>query len=111
MMGKLVFFFIAEDGIRDVALVTMDSHRIGAQDQLRALVRILRVPVRVVDECLSLESVLFSLRRCKLVLVDTAGFNYGDPLLAQQMRALAPQTQVTPLLVLSCISHPQVLRA
>lgn len=110
-IGKLAARYVMEHGPRDVALVTMDSHRIGAQDQLRALARILRVPVRVVDESHSLESVLFSLRRCKLVLVDTAGFNHGDPLLAQQMRALAQQPQVTPLLVLSCNSHPQVLRA
>ena len=110
-IGKLAARYVMEHGARDVALVTMDSYRIGAQDQLRALARILRVPVRVVDESHSLESVLFSLRRCKLVLVDTAGFNHGDPRLAEQMQALAQQPQVTPLLVLSCNSHPQVLRA
>lgn len=110
-IGKLAARYVMEHGPRDVALVTMDSHRIGAQDQLRALARILRVPVRVVDEGHSLESVLFSLRRCKLVLVDTAGFNHGDSRLAEQMQALAQQPQVTPLLVLSCNSHPQVLRA
>ncbi|MDQ2078079.1 flagellar biosynthesis protein FlhF [Marinimicrobium sp. ABcell2] len=110
-IGKLAARYVMEHGPREVALVTTDSHRIGAQDQLRALARILRVPVRVVDENNSLESVLFSLRRCRLVLVDTAGFNHGDPRLAEQMQTLAQQPQVTPLLVLSCNSHPQMLRA
>jgi flagellar biosynthesis protein FlhF len=110
-IGKLAARYVLEHGPRDVALVTTDSHRIGAQDQLRALSRILRVPVRVVDENNTLEAVLYSLRLCRLVLVDTAGFNHGDPRLAEQMDTLAQQPQVTPLLVLSCNSHPQMLRA
>lgn len=110
-IGKLAARYVLEHGPRDVALVTTDTHRIGAQDQLRSLARILKVPVRVVDEANPLDSVLYSLRRCALVLIDTAGFNHGDPRLAEQMATLGRQPRIQQLLVLSCNSQSQMLRA
>lgn len=110
-IGKLAARYVLEHGARDLALVTTDTQRIGGEDQLRSLGRILGVTVRVVDEANSLDSVLYSLRRCALVLIDTAGFSHGDPRLASQMKTLAEQQQVQKLLVLSSNSQIQMLRA
>lgn len=110
-IGKLAARYVLEHGARDLALVTTDTQRIGGQDQLRALGRILGVTVRVVDDANSLESVLYSLRRCALVLIDSAGFSHGDPRLAGQMKALAEQRQIQKLLVLSSNSQTQMLKA
>lgn len=110
-IGKLAARYVLEHGARDLALVTTDTQRIGGQEQLRSLGRILGVTVRVVDEANSLDAVLYSLRRCALVLIDTAGFSHGDPRLVSQMKVLAEQRQVQKLLVLSSNSQPQMLRA
>jgi len=110
-IGKLAARYVLEHGADKVALVTTDTYRIAAHDQLRSFGRILRVPVRVVDENNTLESVLNSLRHCPLVLIDTAGFRHGDPHLKAQLKALAQQPQVKTLLVLSTNSQQQMLKA
>ncbi|MFO1388150.1 flagellar biosynthesis protein FlhF [Cellvibrio sp.] len=110
-IGKLAARYVLQHGADKVALITTDTYRIAAHDQLRSLARILRVPVRVVDESNSLESLLRSLRHCSLVLIDTAGFRHGDPHLKAQLKALADQPQVKSLLVLSCNSQEQMLKA
>lgn len=110
-IGKLAARYVLQHGADKVALVTTDTYRIAAHDQLRSLARILRVPVRVVDESNSLDSVLRSLRHCSLVLIDTAGFRHGDPYLKAQLSALAEQPQIKSYLVLSCNSQEQMLKA
>jgi len=110
-IGKLAARYVLQHGADKVALITTDTYRIAAHDQLRSLARILRVPVRVVDESNSLESLLRSLRHCSLILIDTAGFRHGDPHLKAQLKALAEQPQIKSLLVLSCNSQEQMLKA
>jgi flagellar biosynthesis protein FlhF len=110
-IGKLAARYVLQHGADKVALITTDTYRIAAHDQLRSLARILRVPVRVVDEANPLDSVLRSLRHCSLVLIDTAGFRHGDPHLKAQLQALADQQQVKTYLVMSCNSQAQMLKA
>lgn len=110
-IGKLAARYVLQHGADKVALITTDTYRIAAHDQLRSLARILRVPVRVVDETNSLDSVLRSLRHCSLVLIDTAGFRHGDPHLKAQLQALAELKQVKTYLVMSCNSQAQMLKA
>jgi flagellar biosynthesis protein FlhF len=110
-IGKLAARYVMEHGARDVALVTLDTHRIGGHDQLRSLARILGVTLRVVDDQSSLESVLYSLRRHALVLIDTAGFRQGDPRLTEQLETLRRLPQVKPLMVLPSTSQAAMLKA
>jgi flagellar biosynthesis protein FlhF len=110
-IGKLAARYVLKHGADKVALITTDTYRIAAHDQLRSLARILRVPVRVVDEANSLDMVLRSLRHCSLVLIDTAGFRHGDPHLKAQLKALADIKSVKTYLVMSCNSQEQMLKA
>jgi len=48
-IAKLASRYVLEHGLGKVALITTDTYRVGAHDQLRSLGRILNVPVRVVD--------------------------------------------------------------
>lgn len=110
-IGKLAARYVMQHGPREVALVTLDTHRIGGHDQLRSLARILGVTVRVVDDQQSLDSVLYGLRRHSLVLIDTAGFRQGDARLTEQVASLSRQPQVKSLLVLPSNSQPALLKA
>ncbi len=110
-IGKLAARYVLKHGAEHVAIITTDTYRIASHDQLRSIARILRVPVRVVDENNTLENLLYSLRHCSLVLIDTAGFRHGDPHLKTQLTSLAQQPQVKSYLVLSCNSQEQMLKA
>lgn len=110
-IGKLAARYVLQHGADKVALITTDTYRIAAHDQLRSLARILRVPVRVVNESQSLEGLLKSLRHCSLILIDTAGFRHGDPQLKMQLESLAQLRQIKTYLVMSSNSQAQMLKA
>jgi len=110
-IGKLAARYVLQHGADKVALITTDTYRIAAHDQLRSLARILRVPVRVVNESQSLDGLLKSLRHCSLILIDTAGFRHGDPQLKQQLETLAAIRQINTYLVMSSNSQAQMLKA
>ena len=111
-IGKLAARFVLEQGSpRDLALVTLDTHRIGGHDQLRSMARILGADFKVVESADSLDRVLYSLRRHRLVLIDTAGFRPGDERLGAQLRTLGQQPGVRNLLVLPGNSQERVLKA
>ncbi|WP_285259421.1 flagellar biosynthesis protein FlhF [Halopseudomonas bauzanensis] len=111
-LGKLAARYVLKHGSQNVALVTMDTYRIGAHEQLRTLGRILNVPVRVVDEQNSLSEVLEEFGNKRLVLVDTAGLQAQDPQLRGQLSELAAQgARISTLLVLAATSQYRVLKA
>lgn len=110
-IAKLAARYVLTHGQGKVALVTTDTYRVGAQDQLRALGRILNVPVRVIDQERSLPAVIASLKAFPLVLIDTAGFRQGDPLLKEQEAMLASCASVQRILVMAGNSQLQTLKA
>jgi flagellar biosynthesis protein FlhF len=109
-IGKLAARFVLQHGSAGLALVTTDSYRIAAHEQLKTYGRILDVPVRVVDENNSLEEVLTGLRGKKLVLIDTAGMSQHERHSEAQKEMLTNiSIRMKKLLVLSCSSQRQVL--
>jgi len=64
-------------GRRKVGLITADTYRIAAVDQLRTYARILDVPLEVVQDIGDVESAVAKLADRELILIDTAGRNYG----------------------------------
>ncbi len=108
-IGKLATRYVLEHGPESVALVTTDSFRVAAHEQLRTFGRILDVSVRVVDEGHSLRQILESLRHKSLVLIDTAGLHAKDPSLQFQLQTLRNCPEVQNLLVMACTSQASVL--
>jgi len=110
-IGKLATRYVLEHGAESVALVTTDTMRIAAHEQLRTFGRILKVPVCIVDKNNSLERVLHSLRHKTLVLVDTAGLNRQDPRLQKQLSALNELgDRLRSILVIPTTSQSDVVR-
>ena len=111
-LAKLAARHVLKHGPQGLALVGMDSFRIGAHEQLKTLGRILNVPVLQVDPGQSLSQVLAPLARKKLVLIDTAGLPANDPALRLQLEALANRgLKVKNFLVMAATSQGQVLKA
>jgi flagellar biosynthesis protein FlhF len=111
-LAKLAARYVLKYGAQNIALVSLDSYRIGAQEQLKTLGRILDVPVTLVDPGQSLTQALAPLARKKVVLVDTAGLPANDPALRMQLEALASRgINSKNYLVLAATSQDQVLKA
>lgn len=111
-LAKLAARHVLKHGPQGLALVGMDSFRIGAHEQLKTLGRILNVPVLQIDPGQSLSQVLAPLARKKLVLIDTAGLPANDPALRLQLEALANRgLKVKNFLVMAATSQGQVLKA
>ncbi|WP_261842403.1 flagellar biosynthesis protein FlhF [Aliamphritea ceti] len=109
-IGKLAARYVLKHGSSSVALVTTDSYRIAAHEQLLTFGRILDIPVRVVDENHSLDEVLLSLRNKRLVLIDTAGMSAHEPHTQAQLDMLqSVSVRMKKLLVLSCSSQRHVI--
>lgn len=109
-IGKLAAKYVLKYGSSSLALVTTDTFRIAAHEQLRTFGRILDVPVRVVNETNSLEEVLQSLKTKRLVLIDTAGLNAQEAHSQQQMDMLETVSlRLKKLLVVSCSSQRRVV--
>ncbi|MGB5520516.1 MAG: flagellar biosynthesis protein FlhF [Gammaproteobacteria bacterium] len=87
-IAKLAARFALRHGRRNVALVTTDSYRIGAHEQLRTYGRILGVPVQVASDRDELKNVLEHNGQHKLTLIDTAGVSHRDMRLSEQLATL-----------------------
>lgn len=111
-LAKLAARYVLKYGAQNIALVSMDSFRIGAQEQLKTLGRILNVSVTHVDPGQSLAQALDPLLRKRVVLIDTAGLQASDPALRMQLETLAGRgIQAKNYLVLATTSQKQVLTA
>lgn len=111
-LAKLAARHVLKHGAQQVALVSMDSYRIGAQEQLKTLGRILGVSVTQVDPGQSLQQVLEPLAKKRVVLIDTAGLPASDPALRLQLESLAGRgIKAKNYLVLAATSQSQVLKA
>lgn len=88
-IAKLAARYVQNWGLRDVALITTDHFRIGAQEQLFTYGRLLGVPVLTADNQNELRLALTKLRDCKLVLIDTAGMSPRDANLEKQFAMLS----------------------
>ncbi len=106
--AKLASRCVVKYGASKLGLISTDTYRIGAQDQLRIYGKILGVPVHAVQDEMSLQAVLAGMRDKHLVLIDTTGVPQRDARLAEQM-ALFTGTEVQRVLLLSAAAQTETL--
>lgn len=99
-IAKLASRFAEKHAARDVALVTTDTGRIGAREQLYGFGRQLGIAVHEASSGSDLNQLLERLKDYKLVLIDTAGLGPRDRALAAQLQWLRAAEQIRTLLVL-----------
>jgi flagellar biosynthesis protein FlhF len=87
-IAKLAARWCMQHGSQDLALVSTDSYRIGARDQLMTYARILGAPMHAANSGRDLARVLDRLKSKKLILIDTAGMGPRDVRLTEQLSAL-----------------------
>lgn len=107
--AKLAARCVVRYGAERLALLTTDSYRIGAHEQLRIYGRILGVPVHVVRDGEDLRRTLGELRNKHMVLIDTVGMSQRDRMVAEQAAMLTRAGEVNRLLLLSATSRGDTL--
>jgi flagellar biosynthesis protein FlhF len=95
-------------GASKLALLTTDSYRVGAQDQLRIYAKILGVNVHTVSDRNDLRQALESVRGRHLVLIDTVGIGQRDTRVAEQARLL-DHPDVSRILLLNAAAQAETL--
>lgn len=110
-IAKLAANFRLRDGIK-IGLVTVDTFRVAAVEQLRTYAEIIDLPMKVVTSPLEMRRVLDELVGLDLILIDTGGRSPRDELKIQELKVLLAEAQVDEVhLVLSLTSGVSSLRA
>ncbi|WP_394175191.1 flagellar biosynthesis protein FlhF [Guptibacillus hwajinpoensis] len=86
---------------KSVGLITSDTYRIAAVDQLRTYADILGIPLEVVQSPDELEQALTNLASCDIILMDTAGRNYQQYKYINQLEHLLVDKEISINLILS----------
>ncbi len=110
-LGKIAARFVQRHGPDSVAFVTLDNYRMAAHDKLQAFARILGVEMKVVLQNGDLVKTLSTLRKKKLVLIDSAGLASQDPHFSSQLSMLKQTGRdVRKFLVLPLTSQARCLQ-
>ena len=87
-IAKIAARFILRHSVDELGLVSTDTYRVGARQQLLNFARIMRAPMHVAENAHDLRRVLDGFANKKLVLIDTAGMSQRDVRLANQFATL-----------------------
>lgn len=87
-IAKLAARYAQKYGAEHVALVTIDTYRIAAYEQLATYGKIIGCAVKKAQNETDLADILYQFRNKRLVLVDTAGFGQRDSRLIKQLDTL-----------------------
>jgi len=106
--AKIAAQFAMKHGPASVGLITVDTYRMAASDQLRAFGRPLNIPVHTARDGAALAELLDLFANKKLVLIDTVGVGQRDRRLHELFAAL-PEGRVSRLLVLNAAAQAETL--
>lgn len=97
---------------RSVGLITTDTYRIAAVDQLRTYANIIGLPVKVAMTSHEVEDAISSLSNMDVVILDTAGRSQLDRTRLDETRALvdAARPHETHLVLSASCAEPVILK-
>jgi flagellar biosynthesis protein FlhF len=112
-VAKLAARFVVRHGASALGLITLDSYRMGAHEQLRSYGRILGVPVQAAHDEASLRDLLRSMHGKRKVLIDTCGMSQRDQRLGEMLAMLSEarfnDQQIRRVLLVNAASHAETL--
>ncbi|WP_127470487.1 flagellar biosynthesis protein FlhF [Thiomicrorhabdus aquaedulcis] len=110
-IAKMASRFVMRNSPNQLALITTDCYKIGAQAQLKTFADLISVPVHVVSSQGELYALLTSLSHKKMVLIDTAGMSQRDLQLTLQLTSgHEGLTSVRNYLVMSAATQLSVMK-
>lgn len=90
---------------KKVGLITVDTYRIGAVEQLRTYAEIMNLPFAVVITLKEMEAAVNSMSDCDVVLIDTTGRSSKNRMQISELRAFIEKTNSSSInLVISSVT-------
>jgi flagellar biosynthesis protein FlhF len=90
---------------KSVGLITVDTYRIAAVEQLRTYAEIIDLPMEVVSTPREMREAIGRMQSLDLVLMDTAGRSPRDEVRIQELKAMLSEAKPAEVhLVLSAVS-------
>lgn len=100
-IAKIAARFVLEKGV-SVALITADTYRISAVEQLKTYSDIIGLPLEIVYSAVELKTAIRKHRDKKLILIDTAGRSQNNEYQMQELKDfLAEEPAIEKHLVMS----------
>lgn len=97
---------------KKVGLLTVDTYRIGAVDQLKTYADILNLPFKVVLSLKDMETAIESMKDCDVILVDTTGRSSKNVMQISELRAFIEKANASSIhLVISCTTKEKDIAA
>ncbi|APW36627.1 flagellar biosynthesis protein FlhF [Rhodoferax koreense] len=106
--AKLAAHCVRVHGANSVGLITLDTYRVAAHEQLRAYGRMLGVVAHLAHDRAALQDLLGLLGNKKMVLIDTTGIAPRDPR-KRDMLDVLDLPKVNRMLVLNAGGHGDTL--
>jgi flagellar biosynthesis protein FlhF len=106
--AKLAGLCARTHGPASVGLITLDTYRVGAHEQLRVYGRMLGVVAHLAHDRAALQDLLGLLANKKMVLIDTTGIAPSDPR-KREMQETLDLPGINRLLVLNAGGHGDTL--
>ncbi len=72
---------------KKVGLITVDTYRIGAIEQLKTYAEIMNIPFKVVITMKEMEEAIESMKECDVILIDTTGRSSKNAMQISELRA------------------------
>src|SRR5690606_1956538 len=93
-----------------LVLLTTDTYRIGAHEQLKIYGQMLHVPVHVVQDAQELRRIVSGIRPDQTILIDNVGISQRDRYVGEQAALLAAAGRpISRVLALNASSHGDTL--
>lgn len=88
---------------KKVGLITIDTYRIGAVEQLKTYANIMNIPFKVVNNIADMSKAIEELNDCEVILIDTTGRNSKNIIQISELRAFIEEAKTDNIhLVISC---------
>jgi flagellar biosynthesis protein FlhF len=86
--GNLTFF-----ERKKVGIITVDTYRIGAVEQLKTYTEIMNIPFKVIINPNEIEDAINTMRDCDVILVDTTGRSSKNVMQISELRSFISKTK------------------
>lgn len=97
---------------KKVGLITVDTYRIGAVEQLSTYADIMNIPFKAVISAKDMENALEGMKDCDIVLIDTTGRSSKNPMQIGELNTFIQKANTKDVhLVISCTTKNKDIKA
>ena len=79
--------------MKEIGLITIDTYRIGAVEQLKTYAEIMNIPFKVVITLKDMDEAMEEFKDCDVILIDTTGRSSKNTMQISELRAFVDKVK------------------